>query len=128
MEETWEERQERLRRLALLCLETRKLTDEELMEIDKADMELYSFLENRGSLAISGAARLLRYRSRQKELEKLSTEELEKMRRVHMAQRSSAMIADEYDELPDSFFEAPPIDSDEHIVYQLLEEREKTSM
>ena len=40
-----------------------------------------------------------------------------------MERRLATIVADEFDELDDSFYSASPIDSDEHIISELLEER-----
>jgi hypothetical protein len=123
----YEEEQERLRQLALLCLETRRLTDEELREIKQHGQELYSYLERRGSFAWHGAEHVLRARARRAELDKLPTEELERGMKGINYDRQAFLASHDDDDLEDSAFEAPPIDSDEHIVYELLEERKKKS-
>jgi len=64
-----------------------------------------------------------RYRAKKKELSVLPTEELLK-REQAISKRRAAIIEEDYaDELPDSFYESPPIDSDEHIIYEILKER-----
>ena len=68
---------------------------------------------------------VLQSRSRRLELEQLSTEKLKARQKEINCHRSAEQEADWSDDLPDSFFEAPPIDSDEHIVDEILEERAK---
>ncbi|MEK7194274.1 MAG: hypothetical protein AAB660_01110 [Patescibacteria group bacterium] len=41
--------------------------------------------------------------------------------------RAQTLADDLDDDLSDSFFEAPPIDSDEHIIHELLEEKQSGS-
>jgi hypothetical protein len=65
-----------------------------------------------------------RYRVRKKELLALPREKLVEMWKDICARRSAAMAADPDDtKLPDSFFEMAPIDSDRHIIHEILEER-----
>ena len=45
--------------------------------------------------------------------------------RMRDDRRPYALADDVYDDLPDSFFMAPPIDSDEHIIYEILQERKE---
>lgn len=66
---------------------------------------------------------ILRYREKKQELNKLSTEELLSMYSRTNKERTAILAADVDDKLGDSFFEAPSIDSEEHIVYELLKER-----
>src|SRR5438046_1914920 len=111
-EETSSERQERLRQLALLCLEKREFTDDELMRINASGKELYRYLESRGLFAVSGAQQLLRARAIRAELSKLHTEELE--RKVSDIRRNHAeflRLHEDDDDLGDSAFEGPYIDS-----------------
>jgi len=122
---SYEEDQREIRRLALLCMETRDLTDEEIEQIiDKGD-DIGRYFYYRGNFAGEGVKQLKRYRARRVELDKLSTEELDRMMGV-ISQRISAVVEADYaDELPDSFYEAPPIDSDSHILCEILVERKK---
>ena len=53
----------------------------------------------------------------------LNDEQLVAMRQRIRNARSRVEAEDTNDELPDSFFEPPLLDSDEHIVNELLEER-----
>ena len=64
-----------------------------------------------------------RYRARKAELSTTDTEMLQAQLRHLGARRSRAMDEDVNDELPDSFFESPPMDSDEHIIPEILRER-----
>ena len=66
---------------------------------------------------------VVRYRARKAELVSLNDEQLVAMRQGIRDDRSQVEADDTDDELPDSFFEPPLLDSDEHIVNELLEER-----
>ena len=66
---------------------------------------------------------VVRYRARKAELASLSDEQLVAMRQGIRDDRSQVEADDTDDELPDSFFEPPLLDSDEHIVNELLKER-----
>ena len=123
----YEEDRERIRQLAMLCLESRELTDEELDGIitQKDAIEIYLFRVS--NFASYGAEKEKRYRRRKQQLNKLSTEELERMWNGISVGRLAFLATDVNDELPDSAYEAPPKESDEHIVYELLEERRRNS-
>ena len=122
---SYEKEQERIRQLALLCLETRELTDEELDQVIASSKDIWIYLSYRQNFVYTGAERVKRYRLRRAELNKLPTQKLEQMGDEINQERSAILAADFDDDLPDSFFEAPPINSDEHIVHELLEERRK---
>lgn len=126
---TYEEERREIRRLALLCLEERELTEEELREIIAHGREVASFFLGYARFPGDTALRLLRYRRRRTEFEKLETGELERM--LQQIHRERATVIESYgdndDDLDDSFFEAPPIDSDQHILYEILEERKKVA-
>ncbi|OGG36814.1 hypothetical protein A2110_01265 [Candidatus Jorgensenbacteria bacterium GWA1_54_12] len=70
-----------------------------------------------------GVNAVKRYRARMKELSALSTEKLQAMRESIARERSRTLAADVNDELDDSFYASPPLDSDEHIIYELLKAR-----
>lgn len=122
-EQEWREDQERIRQLALLCLEQRDLTDEELAEIEKHGQEVSSYLIGRAQFAGSGVNRMIRARHRRKELDKLPTEELQAQMNQINEDHSRTLAADVWDEADDSLYEAPPFDSDAHIISELLKER-----
>lgn len=123
---SYEEEQEKLHQLALLCLEKHeKLTDEELESIANVGGDLRDFFDRCQRFALCGARQLQRYRLRRRQLEQLSTEELELESRKMHEERNRFLARVDEDELPDSFFGAPPIDSDENILYELLRERRK---
>jgi len=65
-----------------------------------------------------------RYRTKKNELSQLSTEELIQKRQVILNRRASVFKRVPEEEISDSFFESPSIDSDEHILYELLKERD----
>jgi hypothetical protein len=73
--------------------------------------------------------RALRHHKRKEELSKLSTEELKAMDRKISGDREAFFRSvnareEAGEDVGDSAFEGPPVDSDEHIVYELLKERE----
>lgn len=123
--EEFNKKQARIRELALLCLEKRELTDDELREINEKGNEIYSYLSERGGFAIHGAASLLRYRARRAELDKLTTEDLQRRMSGIRGERNAFFASHDDDDIGDSAFEAPPIDSEAHIVAELLEERQQ---
>ena len=125
---SYEEDQKKARQLALLCMEPHQLSDRQLDEIITHGDEIFRYLDGVSSFARSGAAREKRYRARKLELAKLPDEELQRMSRLMSEERGRVLQDDEHDELPDSFFEAPPKDSDEHIIHELLEERRKAEV
>ncbi len=122
---SYEEERKRARGFVALLLEDRELTDEELKKIIAHKGEISRYLDGLSRFATSGAERETRYRARKIELGKLDTKELRRRSDEMGRSRGQAMRDDTYDELPDEFFESPPKDSDEHIVYELLEERKK---
>lgn len=66
---------------------------------------------------------ILRFRKKKEEIDKLSTVELQAKYRETNRRRAVFIAADEDDSLDDSCFEAPRIDSEEHIIYEILRER-----
>ncbi len=67
-----------------------------------------------------------RYRAKKKELSVLPTQQLRAMQERIIARRITALKDDPRDEdLPDSFFEPPQIDSDESILFEIIQERAK---
>ncbi|MFH0712588.1 MAG: hypothetical protein V2A55_01925 [Candidatus Jorgensenbacteria bacterium] len=102
-------------------------TDEEIAELLAHSDEIGSHLHSVWSGFPHRWEAVQRYRARKKELDKVSTEELQAMMERFRASRAQAVADDLDDDLDDSFFEAPPIDSDEHIVYELLGEWEKAA-
>lgn len=122
---SYEEDRERIRQLALLCLETRELTDEELNQVVASGNKIGEYFDRLSRFVEYGARREKRYRLRRTELEKLSTEELQQMNDLINHEWGCMLADDVNDELPDSCFEAPAIDSDGHIVRELLEKRKE---
>lgn len=116
----------RIQKLWLLLLEDfRNLTDEQVDELlveKKALGERLSWLWNHFPYSLEDVRS---YRARKKELDKLSTEQLREIQRRIGESRAAVLrsYGDNDDDLSDSFFEAPPINSDEHVTYELLKER-----
>ncbi len=103
------------------------LTDEQIEELLAAKKELLRLTELAKNRLYEDLEELQRYRARKKELQQLPTEELQnRYKEINSAR--SALAADTYDELGDSFFESPHIDSDEHILFEILEEQKKTKV
>ena len=123
--EEYKKKQARIRELALLCLEKRDLTDDELKEVKEDGHEIYGYLSERGGFALHGAASLLRYRARRAELDKLPTEELQRRMSEINGARNAFFASHDDDDIDDSSFEGPGIDSDEYIVVEILDERRK---
>ena len=111
----------------LLLKETVQLTDEELGELVAAKDQLADKLNILDRRVRWGLEEIKRYRARKKELVQRSTEELQKMSQRFCESRAAAIESDDdfYDPGGDSLYEPPSIDSDEHIVYELLKERGK---
>jgi hypothetical protein len=63
------------------------------------------------------------YRAKKREMDKLSTEELLAIRAKIADRRASILKTVPDEDLGDSFFESPLMDSQEHIVYEILKER-----
>ncbi len=121
--EEWEKRRERIRMLALLCLENRPLTDDELKQISEVQEDVSHYLYDRWMYSASIVQREIAARKRRKKLEELPTEELERMLKHCRDIRSQALADDVDDEGPDSLYEAPPFDSEEYILDEILKER-----
>lgn len=63
------------------------------------------------------------YRARKKELSGLPTEKLIAMKLEITRGRVAYLASRDEEDIGDSFFEAPPIDSDERIITDILKER-----
>lgn len=124
----WGKRQEEIRRLALLSFEKRRLTDDELKQISDAQEEVSRYLYERWLHVSSLIQREIAARQRRKKLKELPTEDLERMHKHCLEIRSRAMAEDVDDEGPDSLYEAPTFDSEEHILYEILKERKAKQM
>jgi hypothetical protein len=121
------EKEDQLERLwPLLLKDPLSLTEEEINEILKIKEFIGFHLRSISSRFPSDWQMALRHHQRKEELSKLPTEELQKIEK-NIRERRVAVLGSlsdrEEEEIGDSFFESPPIDSDEHIVYELLKER-----
>ncbi len=67
--------------------------------------------------------RIQSYRAKKQEMKKLSNEELLAIRAKIADRRAHILRTVPDEDLGDSFFELPSMDSDENIVYEILEER-----
>ena len=113
----------RLKELWLLLLEDpMSLTDEQIEEFIAADDEIQP-VRRRLVTFPDAYTTVRRYRRRKAELAQLSTEVLRQLNGNYWRDRDSVLAEDFADDLPDSFFEASRIDSDEHIIQELLKER-----
>ena len=112
----------------ILMKEPSKLTEEELDMLLEAEEILHREVARLSRFVCPGLEKLKRYRARRNELDKLSTHELEEIQLNIGRSKAQALANDPNDEnLPDLFFEFPPIDSDESIVYVLLLERKQAA-
>jgi hypothetical protein len=100
------------------------LTDEELGQVTASGEEIDKLLGDMSFQGVTSCRTEVRYRQHRVELAALPTEELRRRYDSANKARGEAMAADVYDDLPDSFFEAPPKDSSEHIIHELLVERD----
>ena len=111
----------------LLFRDPTKLSKEEINSLLEAKEELHDLLQYK-LLAFPDNLRIAeRYHKRKEELSKLSTEELKEIDKNIRLDRAAALgsLSDrEEEEIGDSNFSEPPIDSTEHIVHELLRERE----
>src|SRR3989344_938572 len=99
------------------------------------DTHIHALLESRQTLLLMTEVaksrlnkeleQLQKYRAGKKDLQALPIEELQRMHQEVCLCRAVAIEADVADELPDSFFEPPPIDSDQYILSEMLGERKK---
>lgn len=113
------------REYVLLLLEDpNSWSDEQVAGLLANSYEIKSTLYGLWRSFPGSAERVQRYRARKKELLALPNEELLARSRAISEDRAAAMAADPDDtELPDSFFESPPIDSDQYIIGEILEEQ-----
>jgi hypothetical protein len=107
------------------------LTEEEINDILGAKELLGNHLRSILGGFPSSWERALRHYKRKEKLSKLSIEELKVMDQKISEDREAFFRSvdareEAGEDVGDSAFEGPPIDSDEHIVYELLKER-KTS-
>ena len=114
---------------ALLPKDPVTLSKDEINRLLKAKEDLKSRLHGISVGFPGDIERALRHHEKKEQLSKLSTEELRKIeqrnREAHAAFSRSIIAREESgEEIGDSAFEAPSIDSEEHIVFELLKERE----
>ena len=109
--------------VSLLLKDPISLSDSEIENISASSDELRDFLYQLRD-RVYQVEEVRRYRKQKMELAKCSTNELLEMRRKNNEWRSARIREDWNDDLDDSFYEAPSLDSEEHIIYELLKERE----
>lgn len=110
--------------LLLLVDDPRTLTDAQLEKLNQGADRLDGYATALAHSSIrSRIDELRRYRVRKAHLAAMSTEELQRMQDGIRRDRAAVMAEEVDDDLPDSFFEAPALDSDRHIVDELLDER-----
>ena len=106
----------------LLLKDVSELTDGQIVQLLTVEEELINMAEAiRGK--IFGLKKIQRYRARKKELDELSTAELTERQKEIDQSRTYFFATVDDDDVGDSCFETPSIDSDEHIIYELLKER-----
>lgn len=113
-----------LKELWMLLFENpRSLDDEQITCLLEAEKELGHVLDHVYHWFPEEFRRLQRYHRKKNELSQLSMEELMERSQGITKQRTSILRSVPDEELSDSFFEAPSLDSDEHILYEILRER-----
>lgn len=116
----------------LLFDDPQKLNKGQLTRLLAAQQELEELLRSRSRAFPGFFSSVLQYHQRKEELGQLTTEELEKMlqaiRRTQQAFYASRVGEGTEDDIGDSFFESPPVDSDEHILSELLRERKAPAL
>lgn len=115
---------------ALLIKDPLTLSDEDLNGLLRSSEELEERLRSLTTAFPENIKIVLRHNNKKRELSKLSTEELEKMNREFgRANAAFFRVIDAREEageeIGDSAFAPPPIDSEAHIVYELLQERKR---
>lgn len=121
--------EERLAGLAALVIKasglrgTKALSREELEAIHSSSEQLGELLRRAFFSGLEWCLQRFRYLKRKEELSLLSTEEISARYERIVEAIGRAIAADVNDEAGDSLYEPPPIDSYEHILDELLEER-----
>lgn len=111
--------------LCLLLSDWQKLSDNQIQNLLKEEKQINSRLHSLYRSFPSELERILRYRQKKAELDKFSTKELLTKQKEMNETRARIMKNDLDDSLEDSFYEPAPLDSEENIIYELLEERAK---
>lgn len=100
------------------------LTDDELSLVLSVDQKhLEGLLQDMWFFSRSWCEAEVRRRKRHVDLSVLPTEEIQRRLSEYHEDRQAAITADVNDEAGDSLYEAPPVDSDESILSDLLQER-----
>jgi len=107
----------------LLFEDPENLNDEQIVCLLEAEKQLRDVICRVYYWFPDETRRVQRYRTKKNELSQLATEELMEKRQGIINQRSSVLSSVPDEELSDSFFEAPSIDSDENILFEILTER-----
>ena len=107
---------------SLLITEDRHtFTPKQVKELIAARPALCHLIDQAKDLLCEGLEELERYRDRKAQLEALHPEKLQAMYDNICAERANTIAADVHDGLSDSLFEPEPIDSDEHILFEIFE-------
>ncbi len=126
------EKEAQLEKLWLLLLkDPTKISKEEIDSLLKEKEKIHDLLGYKYQAFPDNLGRVLQYHKRKEELSKLSTEELKKIDTDIRLDRTAAFESlsdEEEEEIGDSNFAEPPIDSTEHIVFELLKEREASEI
>ncbi|HDZ54596.1 MAG TPA: hypothetical protein ENI19_01140 [Candidatus Nealsonbacteria bacterium] len=99
------------------------LTDPEIERLLESEKELRTILHFTYSGFPHQIERVKKHHAKKKELSELPTEKLVEMKCAIEENRLAVLRSTNEEELSDSFFEAPPIDSNEHILNEILKER-----
>lgn len=109
---------------SLLLKPREELTDEEITILLTNAPELKDRIFQLWHSFPHAIEEVRRYRTRRSELEKLTTAELKEMSQEINQRRAAYLSAHDEEDIEDSFFESPPLDSKEHIIYEILRGRE----
>ncbi|OHA08282.1 MAG: hypothetical protein A3B37_02885 [Candidatus Sungbacteria bacterium RIFCSPLOWO2_01_FULL_59_16] len=113
------------RLIGLLLQDRMQLTDAEVAELlahtEELGQRIY-WLHRSYPYCIQDVQQ---YRVRKKDLSELPTKELQRRMKALNDRRAAIPREDVDDEIDDSFFEPDSINSDAHILHELLEERRK---
>jgi hypothetical protein len=124
MPEKTDKKKLRLKDLWMLLLEDpTTLDDNQITSLIEAKEELRELINRVWRGALNNLERVQNYRSRKKELSGLPTEKLMVMKQEITKGRGAYLASRDEEDIGDSFFEVPAIDSDERIIAEILKER-----
>lgn len=107
----------------LLLKKPSELTDEEIVRLIAVKKQITDELYYLSRMVSYGLEQIQAYRAKKKKLAQFSTEELQEVHGRLQRAWATAVEDDDLDEGPDSLYAPPPIDSDEHVIHEILKER-----